>query len=952
MAVSVFQNSFLGGEIAPSLYGRLDDKLVGMGASVLSNFIVQPSGSLKKRTGFQFIADLGAGRFRLIPFRFSSDQTLILVFGNHTMQIVTQGKFVLSGSSPYTLATPYSDSDIWDLDYSQNADVVTLTSPDHPPQELRRYGATNWEFKEISTLPSIEPPASVTAVATYPQSASDVNDVDDVMLSSEMRDVITARYVVTSVDANGVESEASEVATTKCNYYITGATVEVTWDAVPNAIAYRVYRYVAGAYGFLAQTDQCTISDLGNTPDTSASPPHYREAFIGAASNGEIISIGVTDGGSGYKSVGSSDTESTIYISFLPTLYMESKDSTADSIEIEQRTLKAILTFISPDGDTYTGSIAYNTGVDGGGSGSKENAHHACDSYDASKGFPITMDGPKPDVGADWTVKAKFTAEGNPWRISPESHTPSRGTPAAKAHFALSTDAKITEYRSLWEGSGISASKLLKNFAGNFETFPLTISGGTGAKANCTVVDGVVTSVQLLAGGSGYSTSSSVSVNAPRGSGAAFKVTIKAATPAEYPRCSGQFDQRRVFAGSYSNPLKVWFTAAGQQTLMTYHVPIQADDRIEIVAVANDADMIRHIVGMESLILLTGSSEMRVLAVTGGALTPMSVGVRVQSYIGSNQVKPVVSGNNIIYIAARGGHPRQVIYSEQAGSYVSSDLGIRCSHFFDNKDVVDMTLAKAPIPMVLVVSNDGAVYASTFVADQNINAWQRIDVGDPVESIGSVAEGTEDHVYIIVRRGSKAYLERMADIVVSSDVEARHMDSFLEGVFTSEQSYITGLDHLEGRTVAVHVDGKSQSNKVVRGGAVTLDRAGKVIAIGLPIAATLVTIPFEYSNSSSIMRDRNLIKLYLRFIGSGDIEYGPYPTRPNEHTYTVDKATSELNLQNPNCKVASLSIRSTWELQNQIKVVSHNSSPLEILAFLCEVGSSRSIKVTTSQTTV
>lgn len=949
MGLSAFQNSFLGGEIAPSLYGRLDDKLVAVGAAVLKNFVVQPSGSLKKRTGFQFISNLGTGRFRLIPFRFSSDQTLMLVFGNNTMQIVTQGKFVMDGGFPYILATPYSDSDIWELNYSQNADVVTLTSPNHAPQELRRYGATDWKFQEITTQPDIEPPQSVTAVATYPPTTG--ND-DDPLLSSEMRDVLTARYVVTAVNADGVESEASEVAITKCNYHLTGATVEVTWDAVPNALAYRVYRYVAGAYGFLAQTDQCTISDLGDTPDTSASPPHYREAFIGSESDGEIISISVVDGGSGYKSQESNDTESVIYISFLPTLYLEAADRTADSREIENKTLKAVVTFISPDGETYTGHINYNHGVDGGGSGSRETAWHACPSYEADKGFPITMDGPKPEVGADWTVKVKFTCEGNPWTLEPQSHNPSYGDAGSKAHFAFSTDTKISEYKKLWSDSGLPASKMVKNFAGNFETFPLIITGGSGAKANCTVVDGVVTSVQLLAGGSGYTTSSGITVDSPKGSGATFKVTIKSATPEEYPRCSGQFDQRRVFAGSYKNPLKVWFTAAGQQSLMTYHVPIQGDDRIEIVAVANDADMIRHIIGMESLILLTGSSEMRVIAVNGGALTPMSVGVRVQSYIGANAVKPVVSGNNIIYVAARGGHPRQIIYSESAGSYVSNDLGIRCPHFFDNKDIVDLTLAKAPIPMVWVVSNDGALYASTFVADQNINAWQQVDVGDKVESIGSVAEGTEDHVYIVVRRGDNAYLERMADIVIGSDIEARHMDSFLEGVFTSPQSHIIGLEHLEGRTVALHVDGKSQGTRVVRNGSVTLSTAGRVVAIGLPITATLVTIPFEYSNAAFIMRDRNLTKLYLKYIGSGDMEYSFYPVRPNEHPYQVDKTTSEINLQNERCKVAGLVMRATWELQGQVKLVSYDTGPLELLSFLCEMTVTRSTKTTTTTTTI
>ena len=77
------------------------------------------------------------------------------------MYIAAQGQFVMNGSKPYSVSTPYSESEVWELEYSQNADVVTLTSPNVAPYELRRYGATNWEFKKISTVPAIQPPQTI-----------------------------------------------------------------------------------------------------------------------------------------------------------------------------------------------------------------------------------------------------------------------------------------------------------------------------------------------------------------------------------------------------------------------------------------------------------------------------------------------------------------------------------------------------------------------------------------------------------------------------------------------------------------------------------------------------------------------------------------------------------------------------------------------------------------------
>lgn len=928
MALAVLQNSFLGGEIAPSLYGRIDDKLVSVGAAELTNFLIQPSGAIKKRSGFKFIKDLGSARFRLIPFRFASDQTLVLAFGDKKIYFITQGQFVMDGSQPYTISCPYTEAEIWDLSYSQNADVVTLTSASHAPMELRRYGATDWRMNEISTVAKTDPPTNVTAAPTYPPI-----DSDDITVASEQRDTITARYVVTSVGSDGVESEASDVAVTKCNYYITGSTVEVSWTASEGAVSYRVYRYVSGVYGFLAQTDQCSISDTGSTPDTSMTPPTHHEAFIGAPSNGEIISITVIDGGEGYTSSYSNDTEQVIYLSFVPTLYFEGADDTAGSIEEAQKHARAEVTFVSPDGANYYGTIAYSAFNSGGGGG-KERSSMACNTYDASKGFPIKLSGSKPDVGEGWRVKMKFTTEGSEWwTLEPREVGSDNCGPNMAAHAKLSTNSEISKHAAMWESSdGIDAARVVSSLAGNFETFPLKISGGTGARAQATVVNGSVQSVQLLAGGRGYSTSSKVTVDAPKGSGAEFKITLKPSIPSEYPRCSGQFDQRRVFAGSNKNPLKIWMTNPSNQSLMMTHTPIQSDDRIEVVAVAEDADMIRHIIGMESLVMLTGSGEMRVMAVNGGALTPMTVGVRAQSYIGANEVKPVIVGSNIVYIAARGGHPRQVIYSDSSASYTSSDLGVRCPHMFDNKNIVDMTITKAPVSMVWTVSSDGMMYVSTFLPDQNINAWQRIDVGGKVESVCAVAEGIEDHVYITVRRNGRCCLERMADIIISDDSMARMMDSFLDATFSQPAEQIAGLDHLEGQEVYVHVDGEFRGTATVEHGIIKISPAGKNICIGLPFTTRLITIPLEYSSTATFMGVRNVNSLTLRVTGSGGIWYGVYPLHLNETMYQAKRNTTAQGEQNPNSKVLSVSVRGVWDRQSQLMIENRDSLPLEINA--------------------
>ena len=117
----------------------------------------------------------------------------------------------------------------------------------------------------------------------------------------------------------------------------------------------------------------------------------------------------------------------------------------------------------------------------------------------------------------------------------------------------------------------------------------------------------------------------------------------------EYPGAVSYFEQRRCFAGTTNKPQNIWMTKSGTESNMSYSLPIRDDDRIAFRVAAREANTIRHIVPLTQLLLLTSSAEWRVTSVNSDAITPSTISVRPQSYVGSSNVQPVIINNTLIY---------------------------------------------------------------------------------------------------------------------------------------------------------------------------------------------------------------------------------------------------------------------------------------------------------------
>ena len=96
--VKTLQRAFAGGEVSPEMFGRIDDVKYQTGLSTCRNFLIKPQGPAENRPGFEFVraTKSSATKSRLIPFTYSTTQTMIIEAGVGYLRFHTDGATLLS----------------------------------------------------------------------------------------------------------------------------------------------------------------------------------------------------------------------------------------------------------------------------------------------------------------------------------------------------------------------------------------------------------------------------------------------------------------------------------------------------------------------------------------------------------------------------------------------------------------------------------------------------------------------------------------------------------------------------------------------------------------------------------------------------------------------------------------------------------------------------------------
>ena len=360
------------------------------------------------------------------------------------------------------------------------------------------------------------------------------------------------------------------------------------------------------------------------------------------------------------------------------------------------------------------------------------------------------------------------------------------------------------------------------------------------------------------------------------------------AAPGDYPGAVGYYDQRAAWAGTTNTPQFIAFTRAATEDNFNYSIPPKDNDSVQIKLASRENNAILHLVPMAEMIVVTPAALWKIGGGLSEVLTPLTVSTREQTFVGGSSTKPLKVGNNMVYVAARGGHLREFGYDGDKQGYISGDVSIRAPHLFDGRTTLSMTLQLAPFPIIWAVSSTGSLVGLTYIPEQQIGAFHEHDTLGDFEDATTIYEEGRDVTYVVVRRdidgSSVRYIERFA--------ERRFINAEDQFFVDCGYSYsgapantISGISWLEGEEVAILADGAVVPPQTITGGVLTLpdDITASTINFGLPYSSDLQTLPMALEMQGYAQgMPKNVNAAFLRVYRSSGIFVGPSFTELTE----------------------------------------------------------------------
>lgn len=324
-----------------------------------------------------------------------------------------------------------------------------------------------------------------------------------------------------------------------------------------------------------------------------------------------------------------------------------------------------------------------------------------------------------------------------------------------------------------------------------------------------------------------------------------------------YPGSGTFYEDRLAMGGVRDYPQRIDCSKSGDYENMAPSAldgTIAASDAVALSLNADKVNAVRWLMEDEKGLLIgTAGAEWRLgPTTTTEAFSAVNARAGRAESRGCAPVAPVKAGKATLFVQSSKRRLYELAFVFEADGFLADDLTSLSRHITEG-GIDEIVWQKQPFGILWAVRGDGALLSLTYERSrESIKAgWAKHVLGGysdsgqtapaEVESIAVIPspDGTRDDLWMIVKRyingATKRYVEYMKPFF--DDEIAQEDAFFVDCGLTYDgapDTIMSGLDHLEGQTVAVLADGMVQTNKTVTGGEITLDQAASVVHVGLP----------------------------------------------------------------------------------------------------------------------
>ena len=787
--VQVLKPTFTGGEFAPSLWSRVDLQRYASGCRKLRNFFIHPHGGASNRPGLQFISKprYPNKKCRGVGFEFSTEQVYSIEFGECYCRFYMNGGQIIAptdtaawitatvyyigdfvkvndviyrsktnhtsgagnptppgnatdweASEVYEIETPYLETDLPLLKFSQSADVLYITHPNHYPRTLTRYSHISWR---LELYPFEDGPF-------MPQNTDDDFTLDVSGISGEDK-TLTASTPVLLQDGS-VSTGTNE-------------TLDNTWEAVKFT--------TSGAHKVRSFSIRIKVSASLTNPNA------YISGFIYSDNAGVP---GTLLGGTSFVRYG---RLSTLYNEHKFLINLDLTASTAYWLVFKRSAAPTGGTIYLDSVNTGTALHAYSAdGITWAAENNKtlwfklygKIAKALFQTTHIGALFKVMHEIPSQTVSGSWATT--ITGESEPIKCFGVWRLITHGTWNGKLRIEKSIDGGLiwTEVRAFSSEDDLNFNTYDsededKPFLIRLACYQHSSSGGTikyDLSSDPYTQAGIVKITD-------YVSESEVTVDILNEVGSIDPTADWAegswSDYRGYPAVSAFYQDRLGFASTKSESQTTWTTKTGNYINFGRGDPLVDSDGITVNLPSRKMNAIRHLIPLGEILAFTKSSEWSIGPGPNASITPTSVSQKLQGYRGCSEVTPVIIGNRVIFVQPKGSIVRDLVFDWGSDSYVGDPLSLLSNHLFQNHQIIDMAYQAEPDGLVWCVRDDGILLSLTYLREQEVVAWTWHDTDGEFESVWTIPGETYDEVWFVVKRGNERFIERLVQRMVSTD---------------------------------------------------------------------------------------------------------------------------------------------------------------------------------------